>query len=244
MIRSLLCCLVAISLPASPILADDDPSGWISLFDGKTLNGWVIQCLPKDRGKEYWTVEDGTITARVPPGSDHNYIWLLTAAEYDDFELQLKVQTISSSRGNSGVQVRSRYDQAAGWLDGPQIDIHPPGPWRSGFLYDETRGVKRWLAPIVGKPADAKQSDAPRGWNWRHADDDSDAWNDLTIICHGPHIQSIVNGVTVSHLDGAGILDDQLHRRRNVGLRGHIGLQIHPGPQMLIRFKEIKLKRR
>jgi hypothetical protein len=242
MICRTLLCLTFFCLPVTLSLADDNASAWKALFDGKSLDGWVVKCLPKDKDKHYWMVEDGTITAHVPNGSDHNYIWLLTTAEYDNFELKLKVQTTSSSRGNSGVQVRSRYDDQAGWLDGPQIDIHPPGPWRSGFLYDETRGVKRWLAPIVGKPSDAKESDAPQGWNWKHADRDANAWNDITIICNGTSIRSIVNGVTVSDLDGEGILDDQHHQRANVGLKGHIGLQIHPGQQMLVRFKDIQLR--
>jgi hypothetical protein len=41
----------------------------------------------------------------------------------------------SASPGNTAVQFRSRYDASAtapngGWLDGPQVDIHPPAPFR------------------------------------------------------------------------------------------------------------------
>lgn len=216
---------------------------WIDLFNGRDLEGWVVKCRPQDRDKEYWKVEDGAITATVPKGSKHHYIWLLTEREYDDFELQLKVQTFSGTTGNSGVQVRSRYDDEAGWLDGPQIDIHPPGPWRSGFLYDETRGVQIWLSPIVGKPSLAKPHHAPEGWNWQHADD-MDVWNEVRIICKGSRIKSIVNGVTVCDYDGAARFGDEPHRRRKVGLNGHIGLQIHPGGPMRIRFKELRLRER
>jgi hypothetical protein len=181
------------------------------------------------------------MTADVPSGSDHNYIWLLTGGEYSDFELRLKVQTFSDSQGNSGVQLRSRYDDEAGWLDGPQVDINPPGPWRNGFIYDETRGAQIWVSPIVGKPSVAKPEDAPKGWNWAHADQ-NDAWNDVTIICRGTRIETIVNGVTITDYDGAGHLDDENHRQRNVGLKGHIGLQIHPGGPLRIRFKDIRLR--
>lgn len=65
---------------------------------------------------------DGTIAAETPPGSKHHYIWLLTEKEYGDFALRLKVQTYGKTTGNSGIQVRSRYDDEAGWLDGPQVD--------------------------------------------------------------------------------------------------------------------------
>ena len=125
---------------------------WTSLFNGKNLDGWVVKCRPEDKDKTgYWKVVDGTITAETPPGSKHNYIWLLTEKEYGDFELRLKVQTYSTTTGNSGIQVRSRYDDDAGYLDGPQVDINPPGPWRYGFIYDETREAQDLAVARRGK---------------------------------------------------------------------------------------------
>jgi hypothetical protein len=233
--------LSALTVIAMPAVADDETGAWVSLFDGASLDGWVVKCRPPDREKEYWKVAGGTITAETPPGSNHHYVWLLTEKEYGDFELRLKVQTYSSSTGNSGVQVRSRYDDEALWLDGPQVDINPPGPWRCGFIYDETREAKIWLWPDVGKPANAKPEHAPKGWAWHHADD-GDVWNDVRILCRGACIQTIINGVLVADYDGAGRLDDEAHRQHNVGMRGHVGLQIHPGQQLLIRFKEIRLR--
>ncbi len=216
---------------------------WLSLFNGRDLEGWVVRCRPQDHDKQgYWKVEDGAIVAETPVGSKHHYIWLLTVGEYDDFELRLKVQTFASSTGNSGVQVRSRYDEAAGWLDGPQVDIHPPGPWRCGFLYDETREAKIWLDPDVGPPANARPEHAPKGWKWFHADQE-ERWNELRIFCLGTRIKTTVNGVAVADYDGKGRLDDAAHRLHNVGVVGHIGLQIHPGQQLSIRFKEIKLRK-
>jgi peptidoglycan/xylan/chitin deacetylase (PgdA/CDA1 family) len=222
--------------------AKDDDGEWIRLFNGRSLDGWVVKCLPRDNDKRgYWKVVDGTITAETPPGSKHNYIWLLTEKEYSDFELRAKVQTLASSTGNSGIQVRSRYDDEAGWLDGPQVDIHPPGPWRCGFIYDETREAKVWLWPDVGRPANAKPEHAPEGWKWLHADEE-DAWNDIAIVCRGSHIRTVINGVTVADYDGTGRLDDEAHRIRKVGMKGYIGLQIHPGKQLLIRFKDIEVR--
>ncbi len=211
---------------------------WTSLFNGKNLDGWVVKCRAEDRDKVgYWKVIDGTITAETIPGDRHNYIWLLTEKEYADFELRLKIQTYGTTTGNSGVQVRSRYDDQAHWLDGPQIDINPPGPWRNGFIYDETREAQVWLWPDVGPPANAKPEHAPKGWKWQDA-----AWNDVLIICRGTKIRSIINGVTIANYDGRGRLDDDAHRRHNVGLQGHIGLQIHPGDELLIRFKDIEIR--
>ena len=217
--------------------------GWIDLFNGKNLDGWTVKCKPEDRDKVgYWKVVDGTITAETPPNSKHHYIWLLTDEEFDDFELRVKVQTYSSSTGNSGIQVRSRYDDEAQWLDGPQVDIHPPGPWRCGFIYDETREAKIWLWPDVGRPANAKPEHAPKGWKWSHADEE-DAWNDVRIICNGTRIKTIVNGLTVADYSGEGRLNDAAHESHNVGMNGKIGLQIHAGKELLIRFKDLKVRR-
>ena len=237
---------VLLSVGSAGVANADETSakgdGWISLFDGKSLNGWFVKCRPEDNDKrDYWRVEDGAITARGVSENRHNYIWLLTDQEYGDFDLRIKVQTFANSSGNSGVQVRSRYDDEAFWLDGPQVDIHSSGPWRCGFIYDETREAKVWLWPDVGRPANAKPEHAPKGWKWRHADD-GDAWNDVRIVCRGTHIKTIMNGVTVADYDGAGRLDDEAHKSHNVGLVGHIGLQIHSGKEIHIRFKDIKVR--
>jgi len=152
-----------------------------------------------------------------------------------------KYTTYGKTTGNSGIQVRSRYDDVAGCLDGPQVDIHPPAPWRCGFIYDETREARIWLWPDVGSPANAKPSHAPKGWKWFHADG-KDVWNEVYIVCRGTRIKSVINGVTIADYDGAGRLNDEAHRSHNVGMKGHIGLQIHPGGELLIRFKNIKVR--
>ena len=232
--------LAVVLFSASAIAADE--VGWTSLFNGRTLDGWVVKCRPEDKDKtEYWKVVDGTITGETPPGSKHNYIWLLTEKEYGDFELKMKIQTYGTTTANSGIQVRSRYDDEARYLDGPQVDINPPGPWRNGFIYDETRGAQIWLWPNVGKPANAKPSHAPKGWKWFHSDN-KEAWNDVFIVCQGRKIKSVMNGVTIADYDGAGRLDDEAHRKHNVGMKGQIGLQIHPGDELLIRFKDIMVR--
>jgi hypothetical protein len=218
-------------------------SDWISLFNGKDLTGWTVKCRPGDKDKRgYWKVVDGAIEAETPPGSKHHYIWLQSDEEYGDFELKLKVQTFADTTGNSGIQVRSRYDDESGWLDGPQVDINPPGPWRNGFIYDETRGAQVWLWPDVGRPANAKPEHAPGDWTWHHASR-ADRWNDVHIVCRGTRIRTRINGRVVADYDGAGRLDDEAHRRRNVGLKGHVALQIHPGKQLRIRFKDIAVRR-
>lgn len=55
-------------------------------------------------------------------------------------------------------------------------------------------------------------------------------------------IKSVINGVTIADYDGAGRLNDKAHQSHNVGMKGQIGLQIHPGGELLIRFKDILVR--
>jgi hypothetical protein len=235
-VRDLLFILFVISgnLPAAP------PSGWISLFDGKTLQGWRVAAKPADAGKNYWTVQDGAITCDSRGRAQHDYVWLLSDGEYADFDLALKVRSFRESKGNTGVQVRSRYDPEASWLDGPQIDLHPPGPYRCGLIYDETRGVKHWIYPVLPDWKIDPAQGAPK-WKWKHSDE-GDGWNDILIECRGTRIRTTVNGIRIADYNGAGVLDDDLHRMRNVGLRGHIALQLHTGDDLYVQFKDLRIR--
>lgn len=71
-------------------------------------------------------MENGALTATAPQGSNHHYIWLMSTGEYENFELKMKVQTFADAKGNSGIQIRSRYDETAFWLDGPHREITRP----------------------------------------------------------------------------------------------------------------------
>jgi len=55
-------------------------------------------------------------------------------------------------------------------------------------------------------------------------------------------VRKRINGVTVADYDGTGRLDDEAHRAHNVGMKGHIALQIHSGRQLLIRFKDVEVR--
>jgi hypothetical protein len=214
-----------------------ESAGWQSLFNGNDLAHWTVKCKPADKPKHFWRVEDGAIVAHSLGKKGHDYVWLYSEKEYGDFALRLKFLPSRKSRGNSGVQIRSRYDDAANWLDGPQIDIHPPGPWRSGMIWDETRGNKRWIFPDVPKGKWVNESMAkPRPF---HYQEDGDIWNALEITATGMKVKAVLNGATITDYDGTGVLDDETHRKRRVGVKGHIALQIHRGDQLEIRFKDL-----
>jgi len=217
---------------------------WTALFNGKDLSGWTVKCQPQDREKIFWMVDSGTILCDSMGRKDHNYVWLLTEKEFGDFELRLKFQAYKDSPGNSGVQFRSRFDDTAsgGWLHGPQVDIHPPAamPWRTGLIYDETREERRWISPSL-KNARMDPALKPAHHVFKYAED-GDGWNELTLVCMGTHVKTIVNGVVVTDWDGAGVLDNAAHVEHNVGRVGHFALQLHTGDQLRIRFKDIQVR--
>jgi hypothetical protein len=66
---------------------------WQTLFDGKTLTGW----MNADKGESKWAVEDGTMTGQKGSGD----IW--TKGRYGDFVLEVDFKTT----GNSGVFFRT-----------------------------------------------------------------------------------------------------------------------------------------
>ncbi len=237
--------LTAFLLTSIAGAAPKEQEGWTSLFNGKDLSGWHVNCVKADKGKTYWKAVDGAIECNSIGDPDHDYVWLTTDREYADFMLTLQFQAFPDSTGNSGVQVRSRYDDSpdapkGGWLDGPQVDIHPANPLRIGKIYDETRGEKRWISPSLPdwkyiKPADQEPIEI------RFADQGS-GWNTLRIRCKGTRIQTWLNGTQATDFDGSGVLDNKAHTDYNVGLNGHIALQLHAKSELKLRFRNIRIK--
>ena len=222
---------------------------WESLFNGEDLEGWSVKCLPADQGKEYWTVTDGYIQCNSMGDKDHNYVWLVSDREFADFHLRLKFQLFRESGGNSGVQFRSWYDDSdsaayGGWLNGPQADIHGPDPYRTGLIYDETDGVRRWIFPSL-PDWNISPEEAPRSaleTSLVYFEDDQEAWNEMEIICREMMVETRVNGNIVAEFNGEGILNDDVHQLRKSGKIGCIAFQLHMNDELKIRFKDIYIK--
>jgi hypothetical protein len=181
-------------------------------------------------------VRDGAITADSRGRKNHNYVWLVRDGEYGDFELRVEVRGFRESTGNSGVQVRSRWDEAAQWMNGPQVDVHPPAPFRTGLIYDETRETRRWIAPsLPNSKIEEAQAPARAKWN-------GDGWNELRIVCRGTRIQTFLNGDAVVDYDGKGLLDDAAHQSHHAGMKGQIALQLHNGDDLFIQYRKVEVR--
>lgn len=81
--------------------------GWISLFDGKSLDGWK-----ESGGKGSFYVEDGKIVANGKPMGHLFYVGKMENASFKNFEFKAEVMTTPGS--NSGIYFHSKY-QEEGW---------------------------------------------------------------------------------------------------------------------------------
>lgn len=149
-------------------------AGGQSLFDGKTLKGWVVQ----EKEGWMWKVKDGALIGgslekRIP----HN-TFISTEKRYMDFELTLQVK-VEGKNPNAGIQIRSERIKGHHEMIGYQADVGP-GWW--GKLYDESRRrtvLGNWVSKEAAKAA-------------------KKGWNNYKIRCEGKRIQLWVNGVLTS----------------------------------------------
>ena len=218
------------------LISCKSPDSSKKLFNGKDLTGWTMKGNPKDVKQNYWTVKDGAITLDTKGNKKHGPVWLQYNQEFSDFELSLEVKANPKFKGNSGIQVRSRWSDKENRMNGPQIDLHPPAAWRTGMIYDETKTARRWICPSM-KNWKISKDKAAKGWKWNDA-----GWNTIKIVCKGLTIKTWVNGVVISDFNGDGVLNDKGHKERNVGLKGFIYLQLHAGGEIFLQFKNIKVK--
>lgn len=88
-----------------------DKDGFVSLFNGKDLSGWVIMGDPA-----LFSVKDGVLHVVGPP----NGLWLRSVRRYSDFILKLDWRV--SRNGNSGVFIRCAEDGYP-WETGSEVQI-------------------------------------------------------------------------------------------------------------------------
>ena len=177
--------VILLAFAAAAPAEDKAEEGWVQLFDGKTLEGWV-----QKNGTAKYRVEDETIVGVTDEGSPNSF--LCTEKDYGDFELEFEVKV--HDRLNSGVQIRSQTQGGpTGRVNGPQVEIET-SPGESGYIYGEATG-RGWLVPDdVRKP---------------HSHLKNGEWNKYRVFAKGPRIQTWINGNAVADLT----LDDEFHHK-------------------------------
>ncbi|MFG0335957.1 MAG: DUF1080 domain-containing protein [Maioricimonas sp. JB049] len=199
-LQSFLCLAVGIALTVTTgSLRADKPQAAASsesaqaLFDGKSLDGWVVK--PADPGKSQWRVDDGVIVAEIDGGKGSD-LW--TKKSYRDYELRLQYKTFTDDY-DTGVFLRGGGHQV-------QIGI-------SGSLQKD-------MTACIYAPAD-KKGGYPGQTDKVTAVNKVGEWNDLRIILTGKRIQTFLNGEPMVDYEGIAINEEgpiglQLHGNRTM----------------------------
>lgn len=121
-------------LSASAARAED--AKWISLFDGKSLNGW--EKVGQEESK--WEVKDGAIQGSGPAS-----MLVCTKGPYKNFRYRAEIKI--NDGGNSGLYFRTT--RKPGFTDGyeAQIDSTHKDPIRTGSLYGFCHVYKQLVKP-------------------------------------------------------------------------------------------------
>ncbi len=203
-------CALTLALGATLLCGAEDTQK-ISLFDGKTFQGWTGDT------NHTWRIEDGAfVGGSMEKPVPHNE-FLRSQETFTNFVLHLKVKLVGKSGFiNGGVQVRSRPVANPPYeLSGYQADMGA-GWW--GCLYDESRRNKVLQRPDAADVANALKPNE---------------WNEYTIRCEGPHLQTWINGTRMV---------DYTEPDSSIPQSGILGLQIHGGGPAEASYKDITIE--
>jgi hypothetical protein len=194
------------------------------IFDGKSLNGWVVEGASTfksgDKQMPIWVVEEGLLSCKVTTGS---FGFLRYDKKVSDFALGFEYRfptPVKGKVGNSGVGIRTtKFDPKQSVATRPSYYSYEvqllddagrkPDRHSTGSLY-------RYVAP-----SESAAKPAPE-------------WNVMEIECIGPKIKITLNGKKIIDVDQSTIKE-----LREKPLEGYICLQNHGSK---IDFRNITLR--
>ena len=97
-----------VGLTAGGITAAEVEAGFVSLFDGKTFNGWK----PAEENQKTWKIQDGALVAN---GERCHLFYVGDEKPFKNFHL--KVEVMTEPHSNGGIYFHTKYQ---------------PGDWPSG----------------------------------------------------------------------------------------------------------------
>ena len=203
------------------VLADQPAGeGWVPLFDGKSLDGWITK---SDDGKKIWSVVDGTIDCNpiVISKEDRN---LHSAKEYKDFVLSIDWRIKELKGGN--YKMNDVLPDGSDKLgpDGKPIFIEKPNADSGIYLRGSSKAqINIWCWPVGSgemygyrrdktMPPEVRAGVTPKV----NADKPVGEWNTFVITLKGNHVVTELNGKLVCESDlpelpAAGPLELQTH---------------------------------
>ena len=189
-------------------------AGFVSLFNGRNLDGWV-------GNKVSYTVEDGMIV--IKPGNDSGGN-LYTGKEYSDFIFRFEFQLTPGA--NNGLGVRAPLEGDAAYV-GMEIQI-----------LDNTASIYADLEQYQYHGSVYGVIPARRGFLRPVGE-----WNYEEVILQGTKVKVILNGTVIVDGDFAGaIANGTMDGKEHPGLKnskGHIGFLGHGS---VVKFRNIRIK--
>jgi len=237
--RFCLSLLIAVTFFATPTFAADD-EGWISLFNGKDMTGWVVP----EGAEDHWKVVDGVIDYDAKAGKS-----LSSEKSFKDFVLKIDWR-LKRTEGLYPMKIILPDGSYKTDEDGKVISVPTPNADSGIFLrgYGKSQ-VNIWCWPCgsgeiwgyrndKNMPAEVRAGCVPKV----KADNPVGEWNTYEITVKGDRVTVVLNGKTV-------IDDTQLP---GIPEEGPITLQHHGGfnektgkynaASSLIQFRNIKIK--
>jgi len=204
----------------------EPPEGFDAIFNGRDLTGW-------DGSPAYWKAQDGCLTGSADGTLKYNQFIVWRGGNVKNFELRAQVNV--SPGGNSGLQYRGaeRPDLGESVVTGYQCDVVAGRADYDGMLYEE-RG--RRILAHTGERVIIDRDGQP--WvvgEFRLKVFKPGEWHDYRVLVEGNHHRHWIDGhPTVDVID----LDEKGRK-----LEGVLGMQVHVGPPMTIRYRNMFLKK-
>jgi hypothetical protein len=113
---------------------------WVSLFDGKSLDGWTALELGQTTGMSKWEVNDGAIE-----GSGKQSMLFSPRGDYKNFRFRAELKI--NDGGNSGMYIRTPKEPL--FSKGYEIQVNSThrDPIKTGSLYTYVHLYKQLVPP-------------------------------------------------------------------------------------------------
>lgn len=195
-----------------PVFAAQVEPGFISLFDGHSLNGWKLV----DKKGDGYGVTNGVIYCARGGGGN-----LFTEQEFADFVLRLDYKLEPGSNNGVGIRAPFEGDAAYAGMEIQVLDDKAPKhatikPWQfNGSVYNIVPAKNG--TPKIGE------------------------WNSYEITAHGRKIKVVLNGRTIVDTDLNDVHDPETlqHHPGMIRDRGHVGFLGHND---YVEFRNIRIK--
>lgn len=134
----MLACSVAVPSLAQDSAETSDETGFVSLFDGESMNGWKVGENPSS-----WTVQNGALVCQ---GERSHLFYIGDDKPFKNFHF--KAEVMAEPNSNAGIYFHTKY-QDSGWPKYGfecQVNLsYESDPRKTGSIYD----VKDFLEPAA-----------------------------------------------------------------------------------------------